>query len=171
MPTKLSQILRPLLTGKKHSPPHTDHDPCWLCGKWTEYLNRYYELAPNKGIEFINKMLVQGETLGQESVRIRGCRSEEISPRPLHPEEVATLKMICEGFTNKWNQLNVGEKALSSQIAAQGQDINEHISDERQNKWKELIRIVEEAIRSAVECQEEKIARRRRIVPAAMTNQ
>ena len=118
------------MTGKKHSPPHTDHDPCWLCGKWTEYLNRYYELAPNKGIEFINKMLVQGETLGQESVRIRGCRSAEISPRPLHPEEVVTLKMICEDFTNKWNQLNAGEKALSSQIAAQGQDINEHISEE-----------------------------------------
>ena len=28
--------------------------------------------------------------------------------------------------------------------------------DERQNKWKELIRIAEEEIRSAVECQEEK---------------
>ena len=29
--------------------------------------------------------------------------------------------------------------------------------DERQNKWKELIRIVEEEIRSAVECEEERI--------------
>ena len=65
MPAKLSQILRPLLTGKKNSPPHTDHNPAWLCGKWTEYLNRFYELDPNKGIDFINKMLVQEKILGK----------------------------------------------------------------------------------------------------------
>ena len=55
MPTKLSQILKPLLTGEKHAPPYTDHDPSWLCAKWGEYLNRYYELAPKEGIEFIEQ--------------------------------------------------------------------------------------------------------------------
>ena len=37
----------------------------------------------------------------------------------------------------KWNQLNIGEKALSSQTAAQGHNTNEHIS-EAINKLEDL---------------------------------
>ena len=101
MPTKLSQILKPLLTGEKHSPPYTDHDPSWLCAKWREYLNRYYELAPKEGIEFIDKMLVEGKTLGQNSCQIRGCKTASIAPRPLKPEEVTTLRIIRKGFIDE----------------------------------------------------------------------
>ena len=99
--TKLSQILKPLLTGKKHSTPYTDHDPSWLCAKWREYLNRYYELAPKEGIEFIDKMLVEGTTLGQNSCQIRGCKTASIAPRPLKPEEVTTLRIIRKGFIDE----------------------------------------------------------------------
>ena len=101
MPTKLSQILKPLLTGKKHSPPYTDHDPSWLCAKWREYLNRYYESAAKEGIEFIDKMLAEGKTLGQTSCQIRGCKTASIEPRLLKTEEVATLRIIRKGFIDK----------------------------------------------------------------------
>ena len=98
MPTKLSQILKPLLTGKKHSPPYTDHDSSWLCAKWREYLNRYYESAPKKGIEFIDQMLVEGKTIGQTACQIRGCKTTSIQPRQLHTDEIATLKIIRDSF-------------------------------------------------------------------------
>ena len=101
MPTKLSQILKPLLTGKKHSPPYTDHDPSWLCARWREYLNRYYESAAKEGIEFIDKMLAEGKTLGQTSCQIRGCKTASIEHRLLKTEEVATLSIIRKGFIDK----------------------------------------------------------------------
>ena len=46
-------------------------------------------------------MLGQGKTLGQESVQIRGCWTAGIDQRPLHTEEVATLKMICKKLPRK----------------------------------------------------------------------
>ena len=101
MPTKLSQIYKPLLMGKKHSPPYTDHEPSWLCAKWDEYIDRYYDVTPKEGIEFINRMLEQEKTIGQESVQIRGCYTAGIAQRPLHPEEMATLKMKRKKLTRK----------------------------------------------------------------------
>ena len=99
--TKLSQILKPLLTGKKHSAPYTDHDSSWLCAKWREYLNRYYESAPKEGIKFIDEMLVEGKTLGQTSCQFRGCKTANIDHRPLKTEEVATLRIIRKSFVDK----------------------------------------------------------------------
>ena len=46
-------------------------------------------------------MLVEGKTLGQTSCQIRGCKTAGIEPRQMHPEEVATLKMICEGLIHE----------------------------------------------------------------------
>ena len=101
MPTKLSQILKPLLTGKRHSPPYTDHDPSWLCGKWKEYLTRYYGSTPKEGIAFIDKMLVEGKSLGQTSCQLRGCKTASIEPRPLKMIEVETLRIIRKGFIDE----------------------------------------------------------------------
>jgi len=46
-------------------------------------------------------MLLEDTTLGQNSCQIRGCKTASIEPRQLHPEELTTLMMICEGLIHE----------------------------------------------------------------------